>query len=176
MKIKFLNVIFTSLAVALSSSASAGLIFNIERISDTEGVLTASGEIDIDVSNTIDGMGFTLLSNGNFGPITVIEQDLMLGDDAFRAIRFRNPYQVLLRMQGSYERGDVFSGQLHFSLSQGAMLDIGSNTRLFNNNLPGEGYGSVEYIAPREIKVPEPTTFAILLAGLCGLALRKIKN
>jgi len=74
----------------------------------------------------------------------VISQNLMLGGDAFRAISFRNPSQLLLRMQSSYERGYVFSGQLRFSLTGGVMLDVGSSTRLFNNNLSGEVYGSVD--------------------------------
>jgi hypothetical protein len=173
MKFKFLKIIFTSFLLALSSSANAGLIFNIERISDTEGLLTASGAIDIDVSNTVDGMGFTLFPSNYNSAITVISQNLMLGGDAFRAIRFRNPSQLLLRMQSSYERGDVFSGQLRFSLTEGVMFEVGSSTRLFNNNLPGEVYGSVEYVAS---SVPEPSTLAIFALGIIGLASRRFNK
>lgn len=175
-QLKFLNVIFTSLALAISSVANAGLIFNIERISDTEGVLSASGAIDIDVSNTIDGLWFALLSENNNGPITVIDQNLMLGEDAFKAIRFRSPFQVLLRMQDSYELGDVISGQLHFSLSKGVLLNIGSSTPLYSNDLSGEIYGTVNYIAPREVKVSEPLSLAIFSLGIIGLASRRLKK
>lgn len=169
MKFVRASLLAIALIVLHSQHASATLILTIERISDTEGLLTASGQIDVNVSNSIDGLAFSLLSANNSGPIAVVSEDLQLGDDGFRAIRFRNPFQVLLRMQGSYELGDEFSGQLRFSLSQGNLLDIGTITPIFNNDLPGELYGTVEFVASRTSEISEPGVFGLMTIALLAL-------
>lgn len=172
---KLLKVLFTLLCLSMlgTQTANAALILTIERISDTEGLLTATGSIDIDVSNTVDGMGFDATIDNN-SPVTILSQNLMLGDDAFRAMRFRNPTQLLLRMMGSYERGDIFSGQMHFQLASGTLREIGYVSQLFNNDIPGERYGTVEYIAPRAVSEPSP--LALMGISILGLALVRRKK
>ncbi|WP_199610029.1 PEP-CTERM sorting domain-containing protein [Flocculibacter collagenilyticus] len=169
--IKILNI-FVFLTLFFTHSANATLIFTLERISDTEGLLTATGSIEADVTRNINALGFSGQIGGLNNAADIISQDLMLGDDPFKRLRSRNPHQFKLILNDVFHQGDQASGQIHFQLKSGQLQDVGFTSAIFNNALPAETYGTFSIVAPAQ--VPEPASLAFL--GFVALGLSHFRH
>ena len=156
-------------AMALAPSAQATVIFEIQRLSDTEAVISGGGTYDFDTLGSYSSLlGAT--TTGDSGIDSIFDSTMKAGLlDQLAAFTSAGSVDYFIRF-GLFNSGDMISAGSLLSGSFRTILDaeiwgaIGTTGDVVASST-GARLGSYSIVAA----VPEPTTLALMGLGLAGI-------
>jgi hypothetical protein len=183
-----MNKIFAIIAfLSISSQAQAILLLEVERISDTEGIISGSGTFTTalassnahvlslesifattpgSLTNDYIGSGATLGYGGgnNFESVYTVSDSSTQTDSIY-----------LFSATPTF--GDVLSGFVTVTLTSGYTFDdIGASGTVYNGIINSTKVAAGSWIITGEATVPEPSIIVLLATGIFGIGLFRHKQ